>query len=317
MDTTTGIPVTRAQGVDAATEARLRAFLDASAFSTRGGIVTDLDGTVVFEFQGTTLLAPEVEGALHALYALGRPLIINSLRFPLSVLRSFAVAWHRISNCPIPTVSLNGSQTGLIHVAATGEPHFEEIAAFPLTEAEIDAVLARIEALMAAGLDHLLLFRYPRDWRRGEIVWTPRAERREALAVRYPSAAEVESCGLDDLRASLVAQPHCMLFLLVEAPEDRLMAYQHTRRSNFFTHAGVDKLSGAAAMAAQLGIELRHSIGAGDTEMDRFLAGVGLALHVGPLEPVHAGLVDTLRLPDAAALAAVLGRIVALERARE
>jgi hydroxymethylpyrimidine pyrophosphatase-like HAD family hydrolase len=316
MESTTGVTVTAVPAVEPETDARLRAFLDASAFSSRGGIVTDLDGTVVFEFQGTTLLAPEVEAALHALYALGRPLIINSLRFPLSVLRSFAVAWHRISNAPIPTVSLNGSQIGLVHVAANGEPHFEELDAFPLSVAEGDAVLARVEALMDAGIDHLLLFRYPRDWRQGEIVWTPRADRMQELVARYPSAAAVESAPLAELRARLAAEPHCMLFLLVEAPEDRLMAYQHTRRSNFFTCAGIDKLSGAAAMAARLGIELRHSIGAGDTEMDRFLAGVGLALHVGPLAPVHAGLVDTIRLRDAGALAAVLYRIVALERAR-
>src|SRR5437879_6441717 len=61
----------------------------------------------------------------------------------------------------------------------------------------------------------------------------------------------------------------------------RYAAYQHSKRSNVFTHKGIDKLSGSQALAGHLGIDLRDSIGAGDTEMDRFLSGVGLAVIVG------------------------------------
>jgi hypothetical protein len=40
-----------------------------------------------------------------------------------------------------------------------------------------------------------------------------------------------------------------MILLLLDVPEDRLMAYQHTRRDNFLTRAGVDKLFGAQRIA--------------------------------------------------------------------
>ena len=73
-------------------------------------------------------------------------------------------------------------------------------------------------------------------------------------------------------------------FFLIHAPEDQLMAYQHTKRSNFITHKGVDKLFGARAMADFLHSDLQDSLGAGDTELDSFLSGVGLALLVGHIE---------------------------------
>jgi hydroxymethylpyrimidine pyrophosphatase-like HAD family hydrolase len=103
-----------------------------------------------------------------------------------------------------------------------------------------------------------------------------------------------------------------MIFLLIEVPEDQRMAYQHTQRSNFMTHEGVDKLSGARTIADHLGISLDDSIGAGDTEMDRFLNAVGLAAIVGDRELKLAGLRDTLRLPDSSAFGDLLFQTSAL-----
>ncbi|MEJ7680255.1 MAG: hypothetical protein WKG06_20855 [Segetibacter sp.] len=40
-----------------------------------------------------------------------------------------------------------------------------------------------------------------------------------------------------------------MIFLLIDIPQDKLMAYQHTKKSSFFTHKDVDKLSGAEHIA--------------------------------------------------------------------
>jgi hypothetical protein len=88
-----------------------------------------------------------------------------------------------------------------------------------------------------------------------------------------------------------------MIFLLIEAPADQLMAYQHCKKSNFFTTAGTDKLSGTREMEKQLGIDLAHSIGAGDTQMDNFLEGVGLSVHVGNGNLPFRGTCDTIKLP--------------------
>ena len=87
-----------------------------------------------------------------------------------------------------------------------------------------------------------------------------------------------------------------MIFLLIDVPEDTLMAYQHTKRSNFFTRKGVDKLFGAKKIAEKLKIPLDHSMGAGDSELDRFLTGVGLSVIVGNPNLDYKGLLDTIRL---------------------
>ena len=310
------VPVVESRALTPDLDARLRRFIERSSFGARGGFVTDLDGTVVFETQGTTLLAPEVEHAIKALYELGRPLMLNSLRFPLSVMRTFGADWYRLSNAPIPLVSLNGSQIGMIREAAPGQLRFDEVAAYPLDRMEVDGVIEQVERLVGGGITDILLFYYPRDWTRGEIIWAPTAERADRARERYRSASAVVASDTAALRAELTAQDICMMLLLVEAPDDALMAYQHTKRSSFFTHAGVDKLSGAVELARELGVDLGHSLGAGDTEMDRFLEGVGLALHVGPQALPFQGTVDTIRLRDAGELAALLFRFAALERER-
>jgi hydroxymethylpyrimidine pyrophosphatase-like HAD family hydrolase len=310
------IPMVEPGNVPPDVEATLRRFIDRSFFGARGAFITDLDGTVVFESQGTTLLAPEVEHAINALYELGRPLLLNSLRFPLSVMRTFGADWYRLSTAPIPLVSLNGSQIGFIREVSPGQLWFDELAAYPLDTAEVGAILQHVKRLIAGGITDILLFYYPRDWTRGEIIWTPSAERVGPARERYRSASAVVTSDMPTLRAELAAQEICMMLLLVDAPDDALMAYQHTTRSSFYTHAGVDKLSGAVSLARELGVDLGHSLGAGDTEMDRFLEGVGLALHVGPQVLPFRGTVDTIRLRDAGELAALLFRFAALERER-
>ncbi len=293
---------------------QLRAFLAGSPFRVRGGIMTDLDGTAVHEDRGRIIIPAPVELGFKTLHELGRPFMLNTLRFPLSVLRTFGREWYAISNAPIPTVTLNGSLLGYVTQAADGELAFEEISAVPLAAADIDEVLEGVRGLLRGGLTDLLLFYYPRDWRMGELIWTPVAEHVLAVKEKYLSASAVTAVTLDTLRAQLLAEDICMLFLLVDVPEDQRMAYQHTRRSNFVTRAGVDKLAGAEAMAAHLDLELAASIGAGDTELDSFLSGVGVAVHVGSAALPFRGVRHTLRLPDSFAFGALLFRVAELLR---
>lgn len=156
-------------------------------------------------------------------------------------------------------------------------------------------------------------FHYPRDWRAGERVWTPTAERIPALAERYRSASEVATAPVAALRERLHAADVCMLMLLVNASGDRLMAYQHAQPNRFYTAAGVDKRHGAEAVAAVLDIDLEHSVGAGDTPMDTFLDSVGLAVHVGPMDLPFRGRRQTVRVPDSLALGELLFRLADLQ----
>ena len=108
-------------------------FAHKSGFLSHGGVVIDLDGTAVHEFEGRTMIPRPVELGLKALYDRGRPVVLNSLRFPLSVMRTFGKEWIGISNSPIPVVTMNGSQVGYIKRDEKSELCFEEVAAFPLT----------------------------------------------------------------------------------------------------------------------------------------------------------------------------------------
>jgi hypothetical protein len=103
-----------------------------------------------------------------------------------------------------------------------------------------------------------------------------------------------------------------MMFLLLNVAEETLMAYQHTRRNNFFTHRGVDKLFGAQRIAELLQFDLAASIGAGDTELDRFLNGVGLAVLVGGLPLDFHGVLGTVRLKSSFELGDLLFETAAL-----
>jgi len=257
-------------------------FAHDSGFTEHGGVVMDLDGTAVHEEQGRTMIPRPVELGLKSLYDRGRPVVLNSLRFPLSVMRTFGKEWLAISNSPIPTVTMNGSQVGYVQRDEKGELCFEEIVAFPLTANEIDAVITGVEALLADNIRDVLLFYYPRDWRMGEIIWTPVAEKVTHVKEKYLSASAVTAVELDKLQEQLHSEEICMIFLLIERPADDLMAYQHSKPSSFFTTKGVDKLTGARAAADFIGFDLAASVGAGDTAMDVFLNGVGMAIHVGP-----------------------------------
>lgn len=113
----------------------LKQFLQQSRFAASGGVITDLDGTAVHEDLGRIYIPQPVEFGLKALYDNGHRVVLNSLRFPLSVMRTFGKEWLAIADAPIPVVSMNGSQLGFVTKDDKDELCFEEIAAFPL-EAE-------------------------------------------------------------------------------------------------------------------------------------------------------------------------------------
>ena len=290
------------------TEAKLHQFIQESAFANSGGVITDLDGTAVHEYQGKIIIPREVEMGLMRHYEHGRPIVLNSLRFPLSVMRTFGQDWYKLSNAPIPTVTLNGSLGGFVKKTVEGELIFEEAIAFPLTADEIGEALKGVEHLLESGFKNLLVFYYPRDWRMGEIIWTPLPEKVIPVKEKYLSASSVTAVEFPKLHTQMLAEDVCMIFLLIDAPEDQLMAYQHTKRSNFITREGVDKLFGAQRMAEVLDFDLANSLGAGDAELDTFLSGVGLAVHVGSNELEFRGLMDTIKLPSSQALGDLLFR---------
>lgn len=284
----------------------LREFLAQSQFMRHGGVMTDLDGTAVHEENGRVYVSQPMETGLKRMHDLGREVIINSLRFPLSVIRSFGKEWYRVAGVPVPVVANRGSLCGRLVLQPSGEIGFEEIEAICLNAEDIREILASASALVDAGANELLIFFYPRDWTRGEIIWTPDVTRAESVANKFRSAAQVISGGVQVLEQALLAEDICMVFRLLDLPHDRAMAYQHTQRSSFFTRAGVDKLYGARRIAQHLGIDLTHSIGAGDTPMDDFLAGVGLAVIVGNMQLEYRGLLHTVRIRDSLALGKLL-----------
>lgn len=285
---------------------RLHAFLQASRFRDQGAVMTDLDGTAVHEVEGRVLLSRSVELGLQQVHAAGQQVLINTLRFPLSIMRVFGAEWRRASGADMTVVSLKGSLLGRIVTASGGALAFEEIDAFPLLPGEIDEVLHGVRGLDGQGEQDLLVFFYPRDWRQGEQIWTPDARRVDAVQAKYRSASRVFAGGVPALEEALHAQPQCMVFLLIDAPHERLMAYQHTERTRFVTHQGIDKRSGALALAGRLGISLADSVGAGDAEPDNFLDEVGLAAIVGNQDLSFKGRVDTVRLADAPAFGEML-----------
>lgn len=285
---------------------KLQQFLRDSRFAERGAVMTDLDGTAVHETDGRVLLSRSVELGLQQAHAAGHEVLINTLRFPLSIMRAFGAEWRRASGADMTVVALKGSLIGRIVATRGGELAFEEIQAFTLSADEIDEVLEGVRGLCDGGAEDLLVFQYPRQWQQGELVWTPEPRRIEHVRDKYRSASRVFSGGVDVLAAALHAQPHCMVFLMIDAPRDRLMAYQHTERRRFVTHEGVDKRYGAVVLANSLGVALGDSVGAGDAEADTFLDEVGLAAIVGNQDVAFKGRFDTVRLPDAPAFGEML-----------
>jgi len=298
--------------LNAEADAKLQKFIEQSSFATSGVVITDLDGTAVHEFQGKIVIPKEVELGLMRHYERGRPLILNSLRFPLSVIRTFGQDWYKLSNAPIPTITLNGSLMGYVKQTDEAELVFEEAAAFPLTKDEVVETLAGVKGILDGGLKNVLVFYYPRDWRIGEVIWTPVPENVDHVKDKYRSASAVTAVEFSKLQEQMLAEEICMIFLLIDVPEDQLMAYQHTKRSNFITHKGVDKLFGARVMSELFKSDLRDSLGAGDTELDTFLAGVGLATVVGNNQLKFNGLIDTIKLNNSLELGMLLFRAAEL-----
>jgi len=299
-------------GISEEVEGKLRLFMQQSEFATEGAVITDLDGTAVHEYQGKISIPKEVELGLMHHYESGRPLILNSLRFPLSVIRTFGQDWYKLSNAPIPTVTLNGSLMGFVEKTEEGELAFREAVAFPLTRDEIVEALEGVQGLLAGGIKNILVFYYPRDWRIGEVIWTPVPENIIPIKEKYRSASAVTAIEFSKLQDQMLVEDICMIFLLIDAPEDQLMAYQHTKRSNFFTHKGVDKLFGARTMAELLKCDMNDCLGAGDAELDTFLSGVGLAVIVGSNQLSFRGLVETIKLDNSMELGALLFRAAEL-----
>jgi hydroxymethylpyrimidine pyrophosphatase-like HAD family hydrolase len=287
-------------------------FFAGSNLATHGAVITDLDGTAVHEDKGRIYIPPPVEFGLRAIYDRGRPVVLNSLRFPLSVMRTFGKEWLAIARAPIPVVSMNGSQLGFVTTDEKGELCFDEIAAFPLSANEIDSVLAGVDALLDDDIRDVLLFYYPRDWRLGEIIWTPVAEKVIPVKEKYKSASSVIAVEPEKLSEMLHAEEVCMIFLLIERPADDLMAYQHSKPSSFFTAKGIDKMSGVSALAEPLGFDIASSVGAGDTLMDIFLNGVGLSVHVGPQELPFRGSHNTIKLQNSFELGDLLFHLAGL-----
>ncbi len=298
------VPEGGAPPLDAEALQGLDGFLSEADLIGRGGIMTDLDGTAVLEREGSVVIPDIVSGSLTDLSRLGCRVSINTLRFPLNVIRTFGREWYAITNAPLPLVSLNGAQIGYLE-ERDEQIAFREIAAFPLSAADIDEVLVGVAGLLGGGIDDILLFFYGRDWSRGERIWTPTDARATAARERYRSASDVSSMPLDALRDALLGEEICMLMLLVNAEDDKLMAYQHVRRSSFVTRAGVDKAFGAEKLAGLLDQDLGHTIGAGDTPMDSFLGAVGLAVQVGERAAEHRGLRGTVRVADSLGLGAL------------
>ena len=208
-------------------------------------------------------------------------------------------------------MALKGAQIGRVLRGSDGRAVFEEWHAETLSADEVGEVMEGVEGMVDDGVHDLLVFSYPRDWRQGERIWTPDAGRVEAVRAKYRSASAVHSSPVRALREQLLAAPLCMIFLLVDLPEDRLMAYQHTRRSSFFTHRGVSKKSGAERIAAHLGVDLASSIGAGDASPDDFLEATGFSIIVGAGEVDYKGLKHTVRVAGIAEFGRLLDTVEA------
>jgi len=82
----------------------LREFLAQSDFMRHGAVMTDLDGTAVVEENGRAYVSVPMETGLKRMHDLRRAVVINSLRFPLSIIRTFGKAWYQITGAPVPVV---------------------------------------------------------------------------------------------------------------------------------------------------------------------------------------------------------------------
>jgi hypothetical protein len=146
----------------------LRTFVEENDLSNTF-LALDLDGTALLEDKGKVFISSSVEKGVKALRDLNIPVVLNSLRFPLSVIDAVGEAWCQIASAPIPVVLLNGSTIGCIN-RSDGQMFYEEFAAIPVARDEVQGVLDGIAQLIKAGIDDLLFFFYPRDWKEGDSV---------------------------------------------------------------------------------------------------------------------------------------------------
>lgn len=300
------------------TERRLHDFLHAHPFADAGAVITDLDGTAVHQVRDRYMIPEGVERGLERVRACSRPTVVNTLRFPLSIMRTFGGEWAERANPPLPCITLNGSLIGDIAVEEDGTLGFRERAAFPLSDSERDVFFSSLEKALAAGLQRIILFIYPRSWGDGEIIWTPDSGRVSEISARFVSASVVLAGSLATLHERLAGRDICMMTVLTDDPGDTRLAFQHGHKSNFLTTADVSKRSGTRWLADQMGFDLAASIGAGDTEMDTFLDAVGLSLHVGNNALAYRGGSDTLKLADPLEFGDVLFHVaVHCERTRK
>ena len=259
-------------------------------------LALDLDGTALLEDHGKVFISSSVEKGVRAIHDFEIPVVLNTLRFPLSVINTVGEAWYQIADVPILTVLLNGSVLGYIKCGDDAELHYEELAAFPLTHPEIHSMLKGLNQLIEGGIDELLVFFYSRDWKEGETLWTPKKERVPALEKKFVSASRVFSSSVDELSQEMLRREICMVSLFVDRPQDTLMAYQHGKRNSFFTTKGVNKASGLRAVAEKINRSCEQALGAGDTEMDTFLSEVGFAVIVGDAKVPYRGRSETIRV---------------------
>ena len=80
--------------------------LAASDFARSGAVISDLDGTAVHQTRDRWLIAEPVQLGLEQVREHGRPIIINTLRFPLSVIRTFGAQWVAWTEKPLPCVTM-------------------------------------------------------------------------------------------------------------------------------------------------------------------------------------------------------------------
>ena len=288
----------------------VRRFMKSRQFSF---LALDLDGTALMEDRGKIFISAPVEKGVKAIHDLGRTVVVNTLRFPLSVIHTVGEAWYQIADVPILTVLLNGSVLGYIK-KESGKLIYDELVAFPMTKEEVDHLLGGIRQLTSAGINDIILFYYSRDWAAGETIWTPDESRVPALQKKYVSASRVLSGDLGMLADWLSEVEVCMASLLIDRPEDTLMAYQHSKRNSFFTRKGVDKAYGTREIAKRFALSLEDAVGAGDTEMDTFLSEMGLAIIVGGAVLPFRGKAETMRVDSPADLGNVILRIAELHR---
>ena len=296
---------------------RIRRFVD-QANIRKGLLALDLDGTVLLEQDRRIFISSSVEKGVRAIHDMDGTVVINTLRFPLSVIWTVGEAWYQIADTPILTVLLNGSVLGYIRRNADGSGlEYDELQSFPMTKEEVSLVLNGLAQLLESGIHDVLLFYYTRNWRAGETIWTPETHRREDLCKKYRSASSVISTSIERLRESLNHEEVCMMFIQIDRPKDKLMAYQHSEPEKFITHEGVNKSFGIRKIAEHFGLSLEDSFGAGDTIMDQFLSDLGLAVVVGDAELPYRGKKETARVPSPIELGDLIVAVADLTRQKK